>query len=105
MNTRPGWIEEVHERASQTIREISDDLLDRATDICSEETRSNNDGVIFIPIIVLAAVQEHSLITSACQFGMQSSAESVARLLRLTADHLEGKTHDGQFVAERGRVR
>lgn len=108
MNTdRPQWVKEMHDRASETMRVVSSDVLDHARAICRKESGGNDDGLVFIPIIVLAAVHRpsESLIASMCNFTVDSSTDSVARLLHLTADHLEGKTHDGQFVAEKGIVR
>ncbi|MEJ6847491.1 hypothetical protein V3589_14885 [Sinorhizobium fredii] len=105
MNTdRPQWVKEMHDRASETMRVAGSELLDTAKDICRAESRTNDDGIVFIPIIVLAAVHRpsESLIASMCNFSVESSSDSVARLLHLTADHLEGKTHDGQFVTEKG---
>ncbi|WP_243682119.1 hypothetical protein [Sinorhizobium medicae] len=86
------------------MRKVSDWLLDKAEVISTEESRVS-DGVIYIPIIVMAAVHEGSLIGSLCQFGTKSSSESVAQLLRFTAEHLDGKAIDGQFVAERGIIK
>lgn len=105
MSARPEWVKALHDSASETMRQVTSGLLETATLICADESRESKDGVTYIPIIVMAAVHEETLIASPCQFGRQSSCESVARLLHLTADHLEGKTHDGQFVAERRLVR
>ncbi|WP_457813627.1 hypothetical protein [Sinorhizobium meliloti] len=104
MNERPEWVKAVHDDASETMRKVSDWLLDKAEVISTEESRVS-DGVIYIPIIVMAAVHEGSLIGSLCQFGTKSSSESVAQLLRFTAEHLDGKAIDGQFVAERGIIK
>lgn len=104
MNERPEWVKAVHDDASETMRKVADWLLDKAEVISAEESRVS-DGVIYIPIIVMAAVHEGSLIGSLCQFGTKSSSESVAQLLRFTAEHLDGKAIDGQFVAERGIIK
>ncbi|MDW9823463.1 hypothetical protein [Sinorhizobium meliloti] len=104
MNERPEWVKAVHDDASETMRKVSDWLLDKAEVISTEESRVS-DGVIYIPIIVMAAVHEGSLIGSLCQFGTKSSSESVAQLLRFTAEHLDGKAIDGQFVAARGIIK
>ncbi|THK37669.1 hypothetical protein EHS39_13625 [Ensifer sp. MPMI2T] len=107
MNTdRPQWVKET-DRASEAMRFAGSELLDAAKDICGMESLGNDDDLVFVPIIVLAAVHRpsESLIASMCNFTSENNVASVARLLHLTADHLEGKTHDGQFVAEKGIVR
>lgn len=54
MNERPEWVKAVHDDASETMRKVADWLLDKAEVISAEESRVS-DGVIYIPIIVMAA--------------------------------------------------
>ncbi|MDX0641945.1 hypothetical protein GOD70_25080 [Sinorhizobium medicae] len=105
MNERPEWVKAVHDDASETMRKVADWLLDKAEVISAEESSASDHGVIYIPIIVMAAVRRGSLIGSLCQFGTKSSSDSVAQLLRFTAEHLDGKAIDGQFIAERGVIK
>lgn len=79
----------------QQLSEINDRIgnlgLDKLQEICFEEQTGE---FYFIPIVLVAGVKDGhppQLIASTCMFGRNQPSDGIARLLRVTAQHLLGE--------------
>jgi hypothetical protein len=97
---RPDWINTDHERASETLTRIAQELASAADAICQRETDRDLHGILYIPVLLVAASKDEGLVCSTCQFQSRNSAESVAELLMMTADHLMGRSNKNRYGEE-----
>lgn len=82
--------------AGKTIHHIASSLLDAALNLCV--TYTEDDGIFYVPVIVLVAIRGNQLLCSTVHFPANQPPEEVARVLRMSADHLEGKTKSDFWV-------
>jgi hypothetical protein len=97
---RPDWINADHERASETLTRIAQELTPTADAVCQRETDRDLQGIWYIPVLLVAAVKNEGLVCSTCQFQSRNSVESVAELLTMTADHLMGGSDKNRYGEE-----
>lgn len=78
---------------------LADLLMGVTVPVCNDA--EEDDGTFYVPLVVICAVKDHQLIGTTLHFS-QHQPEEVARILRITADHLEGKPTDMEAEIIRG---
>lgn len=85
---------------SSTIDTIGNRGLDELQEMCRD---AQDADYYFIPIVLVAAVKDGTppqLLASTCMFGRNQPQDGIARLLRVTAQHLSGGTADDGSESE-----
>lgn len=89
-------------RAAAALHRMSDAVLNGALHLAAFEQHDNDDGTFFVPVIVMHAISaDQSLLCSVVHFHAEHDPHEVAKLLRMAADHIDGKGPNGHLV-ERG---
>lgn len=73
----------------ENLRVLGDRMLDVASTACAMV--SDDDGVFYTPVISIFAVEDGMLIGTTVHLDSTQDVDEVARLLRLTADAIDGR--------------
>lgn len=87
-----------HRKASKGMAFIGESCADIVYDACSEEAI---DGIEFHGMLLVAAVKQGYLVGSTLFYNSAAPPPAIARLLRLTANGIEGKNEEGVTVRTR----
>jgi hypothetical protein len=84
-----------HKKASKGMAFIGQSCADIVYDACNEEAI---DGIAFHGMLLIAAVKDGYLVGSTMFYNSAAPPPAIAKLLRLTADGIEGKDAEGVIV-------
>lgn len=78
-------------RTGENLQRIANKVTDVAASVCHDACEADEEGIFYLPFIIVCAIKDHYLIGSTLHFDGHQSPDDVAKVLRMTADHLEGK--------------